>query len=259
MSRDDLLRTNAGIVRSVGEQIAQVAPDAVVIVVSNPLDVMAYVAKEATGFPRERVIGMAGVLDTARFRLLHRHGAGRERRGHPGHGPGRTRRHHGAAGILHGCERHPRLPPHLPRPPRSAHRAHPQRRRRDRRLPQDGKRLLRPVRGGGADGRVDRQEQASDTPRGGVPRGRVRPGRDLPRRALQAGRGWSTGGRRGGTHRERGRGAGKERGPCAGRRWRTCSSPRPKPRRIRPALHPGWTLRSACPTASGTSPGPPPD
>ncbi|MCY4399536.1 MAG: malate dehydrogenase [Gemmatimonadetes bacterium] len=68
MSRDDLLRTNAGIVRSVGKQIARVAPDAVVIVVSNPLDVMAYVAKEATGFPRERVIGMAGVLDTARFR-----------------------------------------------------------------------------------------------------------------------------------------------------------------------------------------------
>ena len=68
MSRDDLLRTNAGIVRSVSEQIARVAPDAVVIVVSNPLDVMAYVAKEATGFPRERVIGMAGVLDTARFR-----------------------------------------------------------------------------------------------------------------------------------------------------------------------------------------------
>ena len=68
MSRDDLLRTNAGIVRSVSSEIARVAPDAVVIVVSNPLDVMAYVAKEATGFPRERVIGMAGVLDTARFR-----------------------------------------------------------------------------------------------------------------------------------------------------------------------------------------------
>ncbi len=68
MSRDDLLRTNAGIVRSVSEEIARVAPDAVVIVVSNPLDVMAYVAREATGFPRERVIGMAGVLDTARFR-----------------------------------------------------------------------------------------------------------------------------------------------------------------------------------------------
>ena len=68
MSRDDLLRTNAGIVRSVSSEIARVAPDAVVIVVSNPLDVMAYVAKESTGFPRERVIGMAGVLDTARFR-----------------------------------------------------------------------------------------------------------------------------------------------------------------------------------------------
>ena len=70
MSRDDLLRTNAGIVRSVGTEIARVAPDAVVIVVSNPLDVMAYVAKETTGFPRERVIGMAGVLDTARFRAF---------------------------------------------------------------------------------------------------------------------------------------------------------------------------------------------
>ncbi len=68
MSRDDLLRTNAAIVRSVSSEIARVAPDAVVIVVSNPLDVMAYVAKETTGFPRERVIGMAGVLDTARFR-----------------------------------------------------------------------------------------------------------------------------------------------------------------------------------------------
>ncbi|MDE2654394.1 MAG: malate dehydrogenase [Acidobacteria bacterium] len=70
MSRDDLLRTNAGIVRSVSSEIARVAPGAVVIVVSNPLDVMAYVAKETTGFPRERVVGMAGVLDTARFRAF---------------------------------------------------------------------------------------------------------------------------------------------------------------------------------------------
>ena len=70
MSRDDLLRTNAGIVRSVGREIARAAPEAVVIVVSNPLDVMAYVMKEATGFPRERVVGMAGVLDTARFRAF---------------------------------------------------------------------------------------------------------------------------------------------------------------------------------------------
>src|SRR5258706_2649176 len=70
MSRDDLLNTNAGIVKSVSEQIAKTSPDAIVIVVSNPLDVMCYVAKEATGFPRERVIGMAGVLDTARYRAF---------------------------------------------------------------------------------------------------------------------------------------------------------------------------------------------
>ena len=68
MSRDDLLRTNAGIVESVSKEIVRVAPDSIIIVVSNPLDVMAYVAKETTGFPRERVIGMAGVLDTARYR-----------------------------------------------------------------------------------------------------------------------------------------------------------------------------------------------
>jgi malate dehydrogenase len=70
MSRDDLIKTNAGIVRSVGEQIRRVAPNAIVVVVSNPLDVMCYVAMQATGFPRERVIGMAGVLDTARYRTF---------------------------------------------------------------------------------------------------------------------------------------------------------------------------------------------
>jgi malate dehydrogenase len=70
MSRDDLLNTNAGIVRSVGEQIKKTSPNAIVIVVSNPLDAMCYVAMKATGFPRERVIGMAGVLDTARYRAF---------------------------------------------------------------------------------------------------------------------------------------------------------------------------------------------
>ena len=70
MSRDDLLNTNAGIVKSVGEQIKKTSPNAIVIVVSNPLDVMCWVAKEATGFPKERVIGMAGVLDTARYRAF---------------------------------------------------------------------------------------------------------------------------------------------------------------------------------------------
>lgn len=68
MTRDDLLNTNASIVKSVCEHVKTTSPDAIVIVVSNPLDVMCHVAKHVTGFPRERVIGMAGVLDTARYR-----------------------------------------------------------------------------------------------------------------------------------------------------------------------------------------------
>ena len=70
MSRDDLLTKNAGIVRSVVEQAAKHSPDAVLIVVTNPLDAMCHVAFEASGFPRERVLGMAGVLDSARFRTF---------------------------------------------------------------------------------------------------------------------------------------------------------------------------------------------
>ena len=70
MSRDDLVKTNAGIVRSVAKEIARVAPKAIIVVVSNPLDVMCYVAMRASGFPRERVLGMAGVLDTARYRTF---------------------------------------------------------------------------------------------------------------------------------------------------------------------------------------------
>jgi malate dehydrogenase len=67
MSRMDLIETNAGIVRSVAESVARHAPDAVVIVVSNPLDEMTALAQIATGFPKHRVLGQAGLLDTARF------------------------------------------------------------------------------------------------------------------------------------------------------------------------------------------------
>jgi malate dehydrogenase len=67
MSRDDLVLTNEKIVGSVTEQAAAESPDAVVIVVSNPLDAMCHVAKNVSGFPRERVFGQAGILDTARF------------------------------------------------------------------------------------------------------------------------------------------------------------------------------------------------
>jgi len=70
MSRDDLLTTNAGILKSVTQQIAPRSPKSIIVVVSNPLDVMAYVALRVSGFDRTRVIGMAGILDTARFRTF---------------------------------------------------------------------------------------------------------------------------------------------------------------------------------------------
>ena len=70
MSRDDLLTKNAGIVRSVVEQAVHHSPDSILIIVTNPLDAMCHVAHEASGFPRERVLGMAGVLDSARFRTF---------------------------------------------------------------------------------------------------------------------------------------------------------------------------------------------
>ena len=68
MSRMDLLGKNAGIVREVTQQVAAGSPDAVIIVVTNPLDEMTFLAAETSGFPRERVVGMAGVLDSARLR-----------------------------------------------------------------------------------------------------------------------------------------------------------------------------------------------
>ena len=70
MSRDDLQATNADIVGTVSEGVRDVAPDAIVVVVSNPLDVMTYVALQKTGFPPHRVVGMAGILDSARFRFF---------------------------------------------------------------------------------------------------------------------------------------------------------------------------------------------
>lgn len=70
MSRDDLLSTNMGIMETVTREVAQVAPEAVLIIVSNPLDAMCHVAHTASGFPKNRVLGMAGVLDSARFRAF---------------------------------------------------------------------------------------------------------------------------------------------------------------------------------------------
>ena len=68
MSRDDLLSTNRGIIRSVTKEVVKYSPNAILIIVSNPLDAMCHVAMEESGFPKHKVIGMAGVLDSARFR-----------------------------------------------------------------------------------------------------------------------------------------------------------------------------------------------
>ncbi|MCK6528339.1 malate dehydrogenase [Myxococcota bacterium] len=70
MSRDDLVKVNTEIVKSVTRQVARTSPDAILIVISNPLDAMTHVAYRVSGFPKERVMGMAGVLDTARFRTF---------------------------------------------------------------------------------------------------------------------------------------------------------------------------------------------
>jgi malate dehydrogenase len=70
MSRDDLISTNAGIVRNVTQEVASRSPEAIIIIVSNPLDAMCHVAYDTCGFPQQRVIGMAGVLDSARFRAF---------------------------------------------------------------------------------------------------------------------------------------------------------------------------------------------
>ena len=70
MTRDDLISTNAGIVKSVTEQVVKHSPDAIIIIVSNPLDVMTYQAHLTSKFPRTKVMGMAGILDTARYRAF---------------------------------------------------------------------------------------------------------------------------------------------------------------------------------------------
>jgi malate dehydrogenase len=70
MTRDDLISTNAGIVKSVTENVVKYSPNAIIIVVSNPLDVMTYQAHITSNFPRTRVLGMAGILDTARYRAF---------------------------------------------------------------------------------------------------------------------------------------------------------------------------------------------
>ncbi len=152
MSRMDLLEVNAKIVRGVAENIAEHSPNAVIIVVSNPLDEMTALAQLASDFPKNRVFGQAGVLDTARFTnnvattlgvpvgSVTDADAGLARR-HDGAGAVGVLRRRQAAGRRHGGRRD-----------RGARHPHPQRRCRSGGAAQDRLGLLRPVGRGGPDG-----------------------------------------------------------------------------------------------------------
>ena len=97
MSRDDLLNTNHKIMKEVVGKVVQHSPNCILIIVSNPLDAMAQAAYKLSGFPRERVIGMAGVLDSARFRTFIARGIESQRGERDRLCAGRARRHHGSA------------------------------------------------------------------------------------------------------------------------------------------------------------------
>ena len=162
MSRDDLVKTNAGIVRSVSEQIARVAPKSIIVVVSNPLDVMCYVAMKATRFPRERILGMAGVLDTARYRTFLAEAMDvsvEDIQAMVLGGHGDTMVPLVSYTTVSGI---PVTPADRPEQARRDRRPHPERRRRDRGLSQDRLGVLCAERRGGADGRGDRAGQEAD-------------------------------------------------------------------------------------------------
>ena len=167
MSRDDLLATNARIVGAVAEQVQGSSPEAIVIVVSNPLDAMVQRAWQVTGFPPQRVLGQAGVLDTARFRafLAVELGVSVEDVSAMllgGHGDTMV--------PLPSCSSVGGIPVTQLIAPGAAgrdHRADAQRRGGDRFLAEDRQRLLRPGRRHGANGRGDRpRQEAADPLRG---------------------------------------------------------------------------------------------
>src|SRR6201994_952341 len=153
MSRMDLIETNAKIVRSVVENVAKYAPDAVLIVVSNPLDEMTALAAKVSGFPHQRVMGQAGMLDTARFsyfvagNLAGPVGSGRTLTPRPHAHPRRARRHDGSGALgLHG-ERPAAGQPAARRRDRAAGHPDQERRRRDRRAAEARLGPISPPRG----------------------------------------------------------------------------------------------------------------
>ena len=166
MSREDLINTNKNIVGTVTKEIMAKSPDAFLIVVANPLDAMCYVAKKVSGLPRERVMGMAGILDTARFRCFIAMELGvavEEIQAMVLGGHGDDMVPVASATNISGVPLTDLLAPdahHRPGGP------HPQRRGGNRGAAQDRFGLLCPGGRGGADGRV--HPQGPETPGAGV-------------------------------------------------------------------------------------------
>ena len=189
MSRDDLLHTNFKIMSDVVQKVVAQSPECILIIVSNPLDAMAQAAYRQAGFNRERVIGMAGVLDSARFRTFIAEELNVSVENVTafvlgGHGDTMVplARYSTVAGI-------PITELIAPDRLEATRPAHPRRRRRDREVPQDRQRLLRAFGRRDGDGRGHSQGQEEDSSLRGLSAGRIRHRRLLHRRSLQAGRG----------------------------------------------------------------------
>ena len=164
MSRDDLLLTNMKIVTSVVKEVVKHSPDCILLPVTNPLDAMAQRTFQVSGFPKSRVVGMAGVLDTARFRTFLAEELGVSVGVDLGVRARGSRRHDGAGRGQHYRRRAAGRGPAAAGASRSDRAAHPGRRRRDRRSAQDRQRLLRALGVHLADGRVDTPGQEAGAP-----------------------------------------------------------------------------------------------
>ncbi len=174
MSRDDLLIANYEVVKSVTENIAKHSPNAILVLVTNPLDAMCTVAHHVSKFPKHRVVGMAGVLDSARFRTfiaMELKCLGGER---DGGRAGRPRRHDGSGGAFVERLRHSAYGIDSGGQVGGDRGSHAQRRRGDREVFEDRQRVLRSVGGRGRDGGVDSQGQEESSALRGVARRRVR-------------------------------------------------------------------------------------
>ena len=187
MSRDDLLNVNYKIMQQVTEQVVKYSPNCIIIPVSNPLDAMAQAVYKLSKFPRERVIGMAGVLDGARMRSFIAKELNVSVENVHAFVPRRPRRHDGAAAALFDGRRHPDHGLDGQGDHRQDFGADRRRRPRDHAARRD-ERVVCAGRVGRRDGRGDPARQTQDPAVLGVSAGRVRRPRRVCRRAGQAGR-----------------------------------------------------------------------